>query len=750
MDTEQAQDIWKSLCSAMSEIYNKNASVLSFEELYRHAYNLVLHKHGDLLYEGVRETVYTRLHSVAKLVAMSPDDQLLNQICQQWRDHQVTMVMVRDILMYMDRTYVPQNKKMTVYDLGLCAFRDTVARHELVQDRLRKVLLKRVWSERAGCLIDQNCMKCALYMLVDLGIDSRCVYEQDFETYFLEDTRSFYRSESRIFLSQNTCPDYLKKIELRLFQEMERVSSYLHASTGPKLRHIVESELISSHASALIDLEDTGFHSLLKQSEDKLDDLKRMYDLFFQVPRTLDLLRIALYEHVRSMGQQLVNNEINMKEPVGFLRSLLALREKYACVVRVAFHCETPAQKKMKEAFECFINADTRCVLSLVVYIDELMRSGFKGATEREVEQGLDKVIIIFRYFQDKDVFEVLYKQHLAKRLLSQRSSSFEAERQMLAKLKGECGYHYTTKLEGMFTDIKFSRAAMEKYRTHQETRQRCVGGISERSVKNHVVSKLPMVGRVDKTLPCDIDVTMLTAGYWPLNCPSACLLPREASIAAEIFQDFYLSQHTGRKLAWLTSCGTGEVKATFSEVAKHELAVSTYQMCILSLFNTVDYEAELPLKDIAALTNIPSNELKRHLISLCTPKHRILLKRSKGKGLSTDEIFKVNVGFLSKLKRIRVPLVAMKEVADNQNSDTSIPVSVEENRRHLCEATVVRIMKARKCANHNDLIAEVTRQLNKRFYPQPQFIKKSIESLLEREYLERCADDSRSYIYVA
>mmetsp|Transcript_5272 Transcript_5272/g.15651 ORF Transcript_5272/g.15651 Transcript_5272/m.15651 type:complete len:87 (+) Transcript_5272:103-363(+) len=64
MDTEQAQDIWKSLCSAMSEIYNKNASVLSFEELYRHAYNLVLHKHGDLLYEGVRETVYTRLHSV--------------------------------------------------------------------------------------------------------------------------------------------------------------------------------------------------------------------------------------------------------------------------------------------------------------------------------------------------------------------------------------------------------------------------------------------------------------------------------------------------------------------------------------------------------------------------------------------------------------------------------------------------------------------------------------------------------------
>lgn len=299
----------------------------------------------------------------------------------------------------------------------------------------------------------------------------------------------------------------------------------------------------------------------------------------------------------------------------------------------------------------------------------------------------------------------------------------------------------------------------MDKYRAHQEARQRYVDMPSQRPFKAHVASPPPKLSRVDEASlmdnccivkSCDIDVTMLTAGYWPLNCSSPCLLPNEASIAGELFENFYLSQHTGRKLAWLTSCGTGEVKATFSETAKHELAVSTYQMCILSLFNTVHYEAELSLMQITALTKIPNSELKRHLISLCTPKHRILLKRSKGKGLSADDIFKVNVGFLSKLKRIRVPLVAMKEVGVNQNPNTNIPVSVEENRRHLCEATVVRIMKARKCVEHNDLIAEVTRQLSKRFYAQPQFIKKSIESLLEREYLERCVDDSRSYIYVA
>lgn len=88
----------------MSEIYNKNASVLSFEELYRNAYNLVLHKHGDLLYDGIQEMVEARLRSVAELVAASPDEQLLCRISEEWKEHQVTMVMVRDILMYMDRT----------------------------------------------------------------------------------------------------------------------------------------------------------------------------------------------------------------------------------------------------------------------------------------------------------------------------------------------------------------------------------------------------------------------------------------------------------------------------------------------------------------------------------------------------------------------------------------------------------------------------------------------------------------------
>jgi hypothetical protein len=72
----------------------------------------------------------------------------------------------------------------------------------------------------------------------------------------------------------------------------------------------------------------------------------------------------------------------------------------------------------------------------------------------------------------------------------------------------------------------------------------------------------------------------------------------------------------------------------------------------------------------------------------------------------------------------------------------------MQEERSSTVDASIVRIMKARKILSHSDLQYEVLRQVSG-FQPDVRFIKQRIESLIERDYLERDATDARCYKYL-
>ena len=187
MDEKYVENIWILLKDAIQEIQRKNNSGLSFEELYRNAYTMVLHKHGERLYNGLKEVVTAHLESKVRAdVLASLNNNFLHTLNMAWSDHQTSMVMIRDILMYMDRVYVQQNNCENVYNLGLMLFRDKVVRYGSISSHLRQTLLDKIMKERRGEVIDRLAVKNACQMLMMLGIDSRRVYEEDFESEFLK------------------------------------------------------------------------------------------------------------------------------------------------------------------------------------------------------------------------------------------------------------------------------------------------------------------------------------------------------------------------------------------------------------------------------------------------------------------------------------------------------------------------------------------------------------------------------------
>ena len=90
----------------------------------------------------------------------------------------------------------------------------------------------------------------------------------------------------------------------------------------------------------------------------------------------------------------------------------------------MSFNNDKTFQNVLNHSFESFINLSQRSPEYISLFMDDKLRKGLKGMSEDDIEGVLDKVMMLFRYLQEKDVFEKYYKQHLAKRLLSGRTVS--------------------------------------------------------------------------------------------------------------------------------------------------------------------------------------------------------------------------------------------------------------------------------------------------------------------------------------
>uniref|UniRef100_A0A4W6F3Y2 Cullin 3 n=1 Tax=Lates calcarifer TaxID=8187 RepID=A0A4W6F3Y2_LATCA len=748
MDEKYVNNIWDLLKNAIQEIQRKNNSGLSFEELYRNAYTMVLHKHGEKLYTGLREVVTEHLiNKVREDVLNSLNNNFLQTLNQAWNDHQTAMVMIRDILMYMDRVYVQQNNVENVYNLGLIIFRDQVVRYGCIRDHLRQTLLDMIARERKGEVVDRGAIRNACQMLMILGLEGRSVYEEDFEAPFLEMSAEFFQMESQKFLAENSASVYIKKVEARINEEIERVMHCLDKSTEEPIVKVVERELISKHMKTIVEMENSGLVHMLKNG--KTDDLACMYKLFSRVPNGLKTMCECMSSYLREQGKALVSEEGEGKNPVDYIQGLLDLKSRFDRFLQESFNNDRLFKQTIAGDFEYFLNLNSRSPEYLSLFIDDKLKKGVKGLTEQEVESILDKAMVLFRFMQEKDVFERYYKQHLARRLLTNKSVSDDSEKNMISKLKTECGCQFTSKLEGMFRDMSISNTTMDEFRQHLQTTGVSLGGV-------------------------DLTVRVLTTGYWPTQSATPkCNIPPSPRHAFEVFRRFYLGKHSGRQLTLQHHMGSADLNATFygpikkedgsevgvggaqvtgSNTRKHILQVSTFQMTILMLFNNREKTIFCAKKHKQQPeTDIPERELVRALQSLACgkPTQRVLTKEPKSKEIENGHVFTVNDQFTSKLHRVKIQTVAAKQgESDPERKETR--QKVDDDRKHEIEAAIVRIMKSRKKMQHNVLVAEVTQQLRARFLPSPVVIKKRIEGLIEREYLARTPEDRKVYTYVA
>ncbi|XP_048827558.1 cullin-4A [Brienomyrus brachyistius] len=700
------EETWLKLRDAVGAIQSSTAIKYNLEELYQAVENLCTYKVSPKLYKQLRQVCED--HVKAQIHQFREDSldnvSFLKRMDRCWQDHCRQTIMIRSIFLFLDRTYVLQNSLLpSIWDTGLELFRTHIVSDHAVQSRTVDGILEQIERERNGETIDRSLLRSLLSMLSDLQ-----VYKDSFEQKFLMDSNRLYAAEGQRLMQEREVPDYLHHVSRRLEEENDRVITYLDQNTQKPLIFTVEKQLLGEHLTAILQ---KGLDNLL--NENRVTELALLFQLFSRVKGGLAALLQHWRDYIKNFGGTIVGTPEKDKEMV---QELLDFKDKTDHIIQTCFQKNESFLNAMKESFETFINKRPNKPAELIAkYVDSKLRAGNKEATDEELERILDKIMIIFRFIHGKDVFEAFYKKDLAKRLLVGKSASVDAEKSMLSKLKHECGAAFTSKLEGMFKDMELSKDVMIQFKQYMQN-QSDPGNI-------------------------ELTVNILTMGYWPSYTPMEVHLPSEMVKLQEVFKTFYLGKHSGRKLQWQPTLGHAVLKSEFKE-GKKELQVSLFQTLVLLMFNEGD---EFTVQEIRSATGIEDGELRRTLQSLACGKARVLNKTPRGRDVEDGDRFEFNADFRHKLFRIKINQIQMKETVEEQVSTTE---RVFQDRQYQIDAAIVRVMKMRKTLSHPLLVSELYNQL--KFPVKPGDLKKRIESLIDRDYMERDKESPNQYHYVA
>ncbi|KAL8441834.1 hypothetical protein Emag_006860 [Eimeria magna] len=544
-----------------------------------------------------------------------------------------------------------------------------------------------------------------MYIGLDPEEDSLNLYQRELEDLLLASTKQFYDRKAKEWIATSTFAEYLQLAEAALEAEARRCERYLHSSTSSKLLGVVVRSTLQQHQQELLS-KDTAIPFLL--AGERRAELRMAHRLFALVDGAVEALAKQFKMYISACGEKLVQQRVaalretqqmraqgsssssssaalsqqqqrqqDIAAEHRFVESVLELHDKFKSITLDCFRAQqhvpseaagpsarpTPQadslfQKALKEAFETFVNAQSLqppFAQILASFCDRILRkAGGERMGDDEIEECLMKVVEIFNYVTDKDLFAEQYRTQLGRRLLHETSASLELERLLIAKLRLKCGAHFTAKVEGMVNDLQVAAGLMQAFQQqHQEEHRK--------KLSDHQESRLSETP--DLRLPAEL-----------AQCVSA-------------FEQFYASQTQHRKLTWVNSLGTALVAAQLQK--RQDLICNTMQATLLLRFNrqqgdscvgsTVD--PELSLQQLVDDLRLDELTVKKLLGSLMLGRFKIIRK-------TEDGMFQVNESFSCLHRKIKLPTPVQEETQCRGKQNYALPFQSVLFNSDLCSFT--------------------------------------------------------------
>ena len=737
---------------------------------------------GSEIYERLKK--YLR-HYISNFKKDS-NETFLQFYVRRWKRYTIGAIFLNHAFDYMNRYWVQKERsdgKRHIFDVNtLCLMTWKEVLFDPHSDELITEILDQITAERNGEIIQRDHITTSIKSLVALGIDPQDlkklnlnVYIQVFEKKFLKKTETYYQQYSEDYLTTHSVTEYIFKAHEIISREEKGMAMYWDDHTKKPLSETLNEVLVKSHIEKL----ESEFIVLLDSRDNS--KISALYSLILRDFSLLPRLANVFEEYIRKSGENEVSQLISAHKaavmeasadgngtkkmamattqslpPKDYIKALLKVYNTFKNIDRECFPTDPLFAKALDNACRAYINinefalpsgssrsATSKTSEMLAKYSDQLLKKSTKPEVANDMSD--DDIITIFKFITDKDAFESHYRRLFAKRLIHGTSTSSDDEESIIKRLQTENSMEYTGKITKMFQDVRLSKMLESDF------------DVMIKSQSDYSREKFP-----------ELQPFVLAENMWPFSYQEVDFrLPEELVASHKKLESMYIGKHNGRILKWLWPLCRGELKADIGKPGRvpFVFTVTLFQMSILLLFNDKDV---LTFEEIQEGTNLNIQNIASSMVPFIKFKLVQQLPPGLDNLVKGDTQFKLNrpykavktqINFAAGVKKDILGTISKSSnsvsngvsgISDEKLSESEkIEKELNAERQMFLEACIVRIMKTKRNLPHSTLVNECIAQSHQRFKAKISMIKRAIDSLIQKGYLQR-GEDGESYTYLA
>lgn len=774
-----------------------------YSRIYTLIYNMCTQSPNNWsrhLFSKYCETIENFLRqNTMKRVKSLTGSKLLLEFRLAWSNHLIYTHWMERFFGYLNKYHIKITGEGSLMLKGITIFYETI--YLELKESITLSFSNSVREYRHGAKnIDAELLKGIVDICLEMSEKSNIpeIYENEIEKIVIADLNSNYGNLAHKWARQERLLEYLNRVDNIINFENNLCEMCFNDSTWKKIKKSLSQILLADEMDIILSNSSSIKNMFVKN---EFENLKLLFRLFSTINNGVYALSAELRGYLIECGQMVVSifsksassadNKVSENEgnseisvllahnlatcwpwttgvPVAtpfpstspellFVQTIISLYDHSVYMLGTCFNNDVVIQKTIKESFEIIVNMEVNCrsqAKLVCCYCDALLRNSYSddGRNSNAIishDQFVilsEKLVEIFSYIHFQDYFLHVYKFQLAQRLLQYHLFLEKNEQYIICMLRNKCGSGFTSKLEGMISDIQMTQNLNKKFKEYLKDATKSEAGCKEFEIKNDTYiydSSLQVVKTTHQPEKVDFTVSVLTCSNWPSLDSSNINLPNILENCIREFEMFYRMETNHRKLSWIHWYGQCvleyKLPSSNGETKCLEIRCNTYQACILLLFSDT---SRLSLTELQSQLDTDRLIVLRHMEPLYSDTNIVKIAKDV-QAASDDLVFELNLQFAENINTETPIIVKLPHQTETtQKNDT------ECDKSHAIEAAIVRILKIKGEMTKQDVISHVISRLGE-YKPSEVQITEKINYLIERDYLASQQDDPDKLIYV-